>query len=531
MTGVPPARLVMLGIDAANPELLEQWAADGTLPNLAKLISRGAVTRTRGVEGFFVGSTWPSMYTATTPAGHGVHYLLQLIPGTYRLHWVAEAEFVRRAPFWEALSHAGRRVAVLDVPLTRLSKELNGIQVVEWGGHDSVYGFRTTPDDLASTLRTRHGTHPLGGSCDRSRRTVEDYASFVDALEAGVRRKASWTGELLDRGGWDLFMQVFTESHCVGHQCWHLHDPGHPAYDPAFAARHGDPLQRVYRAIDTAIGDLLARAGDARVMVFSAHGMAHRYGAQFLLRDILVRLGVTVPEAPSGDEQTTGGVVRRLARGVWNKLPVAARRPIRAIRSRGTRQPSGAPRVPTLRVDAGRSACFPLNNGLAVGGIRLNLAGREPNGALQPGAEADEFCDRLAADLTQMVDDRTGRPLVRRVIRTDTIYAGDQRDALPDLLVEWDDTTPLDSSALGDSSRGRVRARSDATGVIEGVNDYARTGEHRLGGWLVVSGPGIGAGRLERSISLLDIAPTACAMLGTELPDVDGSVIREILGA
>lgn len=53
-----PARLVMLGIDAANPDLLERWAADGTLPNLARLIARGTVSRMKGVEGFSVGSTW-----------------------------------------------------------------------------------------------------------------------------------------------------------------------------------------------------------------------------------------------------------------------------------------------------------------------------------------------------------------------------------------------------------------------------------------------------------------------------------------
>jgi predicted AlkP superfamily phosphohydrolase/phosphomutase len=529
MSASPAARLVMLGIDAANPALLELWSADGTLPNLARLIARGTVAQTRGVAGFFVGSTWPSVYTGTTPARHGVHYLLQLIPGTYQLHWVAEAEFVRRPAFWEALSQAGRRVAVLDVPLTRLSNNLAGVQVVEWGGHDSVYGFRTAPDELAADLRARHGTHPLGGSCDRSNRTTADYARFVESLEAGVRRKAAWTKELLRRGGWDLFMQVFTESHCVGHQCWHLHDVQHPAHTPAFVDAHGDPLRRVYRAIDAAIGEVLEHAGDASVIVFTAHGMAHRYGAQFLLRDILVRLGVTVPDAAvdAGDAPT--GILHRLVRGIWHRLPMTMRRPIRALRQTEKRSRANGQPAPSIRYDTQRSKCFPLNNGLAVGGIRLNLAGREPTGVLQPGAEADAFCAQLRADLNQIVDDRTGQPLVRDLVRTSALYAGEQLAALPDLLVEWDDGTPLDSSALGDRSRGRVRARSDTIGVLEGANDYARTGEHRPDGWMVVCGPGIAPGRLDRPVSLLDLAPTASAMLGVHLTDVDGQVIPEFI--
>ena len=112
----PPAKLIMLGIDAASPALIERWTADGTLPVLARLRERGTHAAVRGIEGFYVGSTWPSMYTGVNPARHGVHYLLQLEPGTYRLHEVAHAEFVRRPAFWDALSRAGRRVAALPAP-------------------------------------------------------------------------------------------------------------------------------------------------------------------------------------------------------------------------------------------------------------------------------------------------------------------------------------------------------------------------------------------------------------------------------
>jgi predicted AlkP superfamily phosphohydrolase/phosphomutase len=502
---------------------------DGTLPNLAALAERGTSAALQGVRGFYVGSTWPSMYTGTTPARHGVHYLLQLVPETYRLHFVAAAEFVRRPAFWDTLSAAGRRVAVLDVPLTRLTPALNGVQVVEWGGHDSLYGFRTSPDELAAEITSRAGRHPLGASCDNAGRTREQFADFVERLEDGVRRKSMWSRDLLARGGWDLFMQVFTESHCVGHQCWHLHDPSHPAHDPEFVRQHGDPLRRVYRAIDTAVGDLVRAAGDARIIVFSAHGMAHRFGAQFLLRDILVRLGVTVPEADSGSAGGERSVLGSVARWGWDRLPESVRGPIRAARRRRTRSAGKSAGPPSLRVDVRRSACFPVNNGLAVGGIRLNLAGREPNGILAPGAEADTFCDRLAADLLDIMDDDTGRALVSQVVRTSALYEGEHLNALPDLLVEWNDADPLGSSALGPDGAGRVGARSRKLGVVHGVNDYARTGEHRAGGWMAAAGPGIPPGHLDRAVSLLDLAPTAAAWLGVTLTDVDGHPVSELL--
>jgi predicted AlkP superfamily phosphohydrolase/phosphomutase len=526
MSTAPPARVVMIGIDAASPTLVARWTADGSLPNLAALMARGTYADLRGIDGFYVGSTWPSMYTGTNPARHGVHYLLQLVPGTYRLHRVAEAEFVRRPAFWEALCAAGRRVAILDVPLTRLEPAMCGVQVVEWGGHDGIYGFQTAPPELAADLHSHHGPHPLLGACDRAGRTREAFAEFVATLESGVRKKSEWTRELLGRGSWDLFMQVFTESHCAGHQCWHLHDATHPMHDAEFVRVHGDPLRRVYQAIDAAIGEIVHDAGDAAIVVFAAHGMSHRFGAQFLLRDILVRLGVTVED--SAPAESRGGMLARPLREGWTRLPERLRRPVRALRRLAARPGTGAAALPSLRVDVRHSRCFPVNNGLAVGGIRLNLAGREPSGVVQPGAEAEAFCAELQARLLEIVNAETGRPLVARVRRTAEMYAGEHRDALPDLLVEWNDATPLGSSALGPPGAGRVRARSDAIGVLEGTNDYARTGEHRPDGWLIAAGPGIPHRRLERTVSLLDVAPTAAAMLGVPLPGVDGRPIDEL---
>ena len=294
-TPTPPSKVLVLAIDAANPGLLRHWAADGTLPHLRSLMSRGLTGQTRSVDGFFIGSTWPSFYTGMTPARHGLHYLVQLQPGTYDFYRTADRGLVRSDPFWSHLSRAGRRVGVLDVPLTRLDPAVNGMQVVEWGSHDAVFGFRTWPPQVAETITSRFGAHPLGPSCDAVGRSAEQYREFVESLVRGVQAKASLTREFLHRGGWDFFIQVFTESHCVGHQCWHLHDDRHPAHDPALAATMGDPIRRVYAAIDTAIGEVLQVAGDAIVVVMTAHGMSHWHGAQFLLQDILFRLGVAQP--------------------------------------------------------------------------------------------------------------------------------------------------------------------------------------------------------------------------------------------
>lgn len=518
-------RLLVLCLDAASPDLLDAWIADGTLPNLAGLVARGLVGRTRGLEGFFVGSTWPSLYTGTSPAEHGFHYQMQLVPGTYRIADRTRGAFVEREPFWRALGRAGKRIALLDVPLAAPEPEgLPGVQVVEWGAHDPFFGFSTRPADVASWIEARWGRHPVGASCDADARSARDYRDFALALEAGVQRKTEWTVELLRRGGWDLVMQVFGESHCVGHQCWHLHDADHPAYDAAISAVAGDPIRSVYRAIDRAIGEIVAAAGDVPCVVFAAHGMSHRYGAHFVLRDLLVALGAAALPAP-----TTRDRARSLAAAMWHAMPAAARAPLTALRPQRRMPNSGARRTRGIGVAPERSLCFPVPNGLAVSGIRLNLAGREPRGILAPGDDATRFVERLESELLAIVDDATGAPLVSRVVRTRDLFQGAHIDALPDLLVEWSERAAAGSTALGGAG-ARVVARSPRIGTIEAANDYGRSGEHRPGGWFVAAGPALPTGRLHREPSLLDLAPTFAALVGVALADATGAPITEIVG-
>jgi predicted AlkP superfamily phosphohydrolase/phosphomutase len=518
-----PTKVFVLGIDAANPALLKQWAADGALPNLRALMARGLVGNVRGLDGFFVGSTWPSFYTGVSPARHGFYYQVQLKAGTYDFYRPETEGLVKSDPFWRGLSGAGRRVAILDVPLAPLDPSVNGVQVVEWGSHDAVYGFHTAPASLAETVQSRFGAYPLGTHCDGVRRTADDYSVFIDALVKGVRTKAELTRYFLGQAGWDFFMQVFTESHCAGHQCWHLHDVAHPAHDPAIVAAMGDPLHKIYRAIDAAIGALVNGAGDGLVMVLTAHGMDYWYGAQFLLKEILFRLGVACP--PAGARAGRGALARATAAAKWGwrRLPSSVRHRLDPLRER---RGGGSP---TIGVDPASSYCFPLNNGLAVGGIRLNLMGREPAGIVAPGAPAAAFCQELAENLLAIVDERTNKPLIRRVLLTAELYAGDRLDHLPDLLVEWNDAIPTGSTSIGQGDNAIVRARAPKIGRVEGANHYGRTGEHRPQGLFIAAGPGIRGGVLDRAVSIFDFAPTFGKLLGVDLQDGDGRAIEELI--
>jgi predicted AlkP superfamily phosphohydrolase/phosphomutase len=185
--------------------------------------------------------------------------------------------------------------------------------------------------------------------------------------------------------------------------------------------------------------------------------------------------------------------------------------------------------MPPLRAVVGKSKCVPVPNGSPVGGIRLNRVGREPQGVLGPGSQTDAFCEELIGDLCAIIDERTGRPLITDVYRTDALYAGARREALPDLLVEWNGDVPTGTLAHAGGRGATVRATSAKIGAVEGTNSYGRTGDHVPIGTFVFAGPGVSASRREEPVSVMDFHPTVCALMGLPDPNVDGVVIPELV--
>lgn len=514
-------KVALLGIDAGNRYLLEQWAADGALPTLQSLLRKGLRGNTMSLPGVFTGATWASFQTGVNPAKSGVYSWMQLEPGSYEPHRCLTGERLKRKPFWRHLSDAGRRVTILDVPLTGVSEGLNGVQTVEWGAHDAQYGFRTWPHALAQEIEARFGRHPLRDICNGDRDTA-GFVEFRDKLLGGIATRADITRHFVRRGDWNFLAQVWSESHCVGHQCWHIHDPSHPRHDAEQARVVGDPLKQVYVAIDAAIGEVLGTLDDdTTVIVLASHGMGYKYGPQFLLEKILLALGVAAP-APA---PPPGVEARRMRDRFdpfltwgWQHTPATFRDWLQPIRAplRHYMLPDRKPRPPL--VDPAESKCFVVENNHAHGGIRVNLAGREPNGRIARGAASDAFCADLARDLLDIVDLDSGHPVVARVLRTDDFYRGEHRDLLPDLLVEWSSHAPI----------SKIRLGSDKIGEIAGEYRFCRTGDHFPGGMFVAAGPGIPRGTLARTVSIMDFAPTFCRMLDVDLPDVDGQPIVEL---
>lgn len=477
-------------------DIARDLAARGRLPTLASLLDTSAWAETRNPVGLFVGGVWPSFWSGSSPARHGFHCFLQLIPGTYEVARFDQHD-IRLPPFWQTLSDGGLRCAVVDVPITPVTGGTADIHIADWGTHDKMRSFTASPSDLVSEVRQRFGDHAVSGKCD-DYAARGAYGQLRDDLLAGVEGKARLSEGLLSQGNWDLFVTVFGEGHCVGHHFWRSRDVSHPAHDEELGAHLGDPIEDVYAALDTGLGRLLSCIDDDTVVfVLLSHGMGPHNDGDHLLAEVLRRIEDADARPPRA---------------------VALRERLRRNVRRARRWGGANARSELTSVDGSRRF-FRVPNNDAFSGVRINLVGREPAGRVHRGPELEALVEQLREDLLALTNTATDRPVVTEVIRTSEAYSGEALDVLPDLLVGWSREAPI------------IEVWSPKTDAVMKHPGALRTGDHRPGGLVLARGPSINPGPLGHPVSVTDLAPTIAAVLGTSLPDVDGRPVPSLTGA
>ncbi len=507
-----PARVVVIGLDAAEATLLEQWADEGFLPTLAHLRKHGATSRLDNSLETLPGAIWPELTTGRSAGKLALFYHpAQLHTGEARTRPVTADDYDASTFYWNVASRAGRRVAVIDQPHAVGFGGLNGIQIIEWGLHDRHFNVATQPPELLKEVRARYGDHPIN-SCDHFHGgTMGGYLGLLDAAIEGARRKTALIVDVMAREAWDLLACAFGESHCAGHHFWRFRDPSHPAHRPDAPPELRTALRTVYQQLDAGIAAVIEAAGPAaRVIVVASHGMGPKIGGPQLLPEVLHRLGLAdgKPWHQRVGLRTPSWVRRAIKRA--SPVPIPTRLQM------GTDSRYEQALGPRRRV-------VPLYNN-RCGAMRLNLVGREPFGSVQPGAEAEALLAELRNELLSLRAPVTGEPIVKRVVTATEAFGPDHHPDVPDLMIVF--RTDLGFLTACTSARvGLVQVP-----VSPGLDP--RSGDHWVQSRLWAIGPGCPQGSRLRDANVLDLAPTVLELLDVDVPSwIDGHPLPDLIAA
>ena len=242
-------RVLLIGLDSADAELIERWSDAGHLPVLAALRADGSWSRIGTTATALHVSAWPTLHTATRPGVHGIYHAYQIRAGEQDVHRTAASE-IALAPFWKHLDDAGARCIVVDAFMNAPVAGFGGIEILEYGTWTWFDQPRSTPEGLWKEIRARFGAYPAPEHTKVHGRPEPH--RFRDALVAGAAVKGALGRWLMREQPWDFLFFNFAEPHPAGHYLWHLQDSDYPLHPgeprgPGPAARGAAGARRVPR--------------------------------------------------------------------------------------------------------------------------------------------------------------------------------------------------------------------------------------------------------------------------------------------
>ncbi|NEO29046.1 MAG: nucleotide pyrophosphatase [Symploca sp. SIO3C6] len=542
--------VIAIGLDAAEPTLIEQWMSQGALPTLSRIREQGTYARLQNFDYYRAETPWTTFLTGCSPKQTGYWSPISFHPNTYEAELVEAYDFAEYQPFY-ALGE-DYRVAVFDIPQSTLSQQVNGIQVLAWGAHSPQTPSHSLPASLFEEIVNKHGVHPGLHKDHVGCYDLDAITRLEDILKTGISRRGAICQELLQQEPWDLFLTIFGETHAAGHFMWHLGQRNHPLYEALGSRASKDSMLEVFKAIDQAIGEILTKApSDAHIIVFSAHGMgvnvmdlpSGTFLPEFLYRfSFPGKFGLTSGElGTSPDSPITSLKKQSWSWETWsrkyetNPLKRFLRReaPYRVFKHiepfLGTSEQPDLVSPHKLNEQKNPLSfqpaewykpCWKQMKAFALpsfseGYIRINLQGRESQGIVPP-SEYDHLCEEISQKLYRLQDARTGTPMVKKIIRTRQLPT-DNHPKLPDadLVVIWQEEYASD--VVDSPELGRI-----------GPVPHFRSGSHRSQGFFLASGPAIEPNSSLAPGHSLDLTPTILSLMNAPIPEYfEGKTLLE----
>ncbi|MBI4021218.1 MAG: alkaline phosphatase family protein [Candidatus Aenigmarchaeota archaeon] len=448
-------KVFVLGLDGAPPELVfGEWL--DSLPNLKKLVGSGLHGTLESTIPPSTTIAWNALASGQDASGLGIYSYTYREGNKTRLY---NSLHIKARLLWDILSDAGKKVTVLNVPLTYPPKKVNGHMVTDFLTPDASCEF-TYPPSLKQEL------HAFLGKDYQFDATDEGLGGYKSVEKTQLLKRIYEMTDIhlktlkhMLKKDWDFLICDILGSDRMLHTFLSYYDKSHPKYTPS---AFGSALPEFFTYLDREIGEILSLLPkDTLVVVCSDHGIRKVLG-KINLNDWLMREGYLFLKAP-------------------------LRSPVKFDFS---------------LVDWSKTKAYAI--GSYQGRIYFNLEGRDEHGVVKR-KEYESLQKELTEKLTLIPDDK-GKTLETKVFRPQDIYSGPHKDKAPDLFVYFDNLVWGVNNDFGNEG---LHSQEDTVGATDGG--------HSPDGLIIVSGPGIPKKDLGR-MKITDVACFILDRMGVPVP-------------
>jgi len=471
-------RVVVLGIDGLNPDLLKFWMED--LKNIKEMQQSGVLGSIVSPVPSSPPYEWISFQCGKNPGAFGIWGEYYRDDFSYSLEKLVDSRIVdkRVRCLYRILPTLGQKVAMINVPaswpppkipagfcISNINEIIDGCFTWPKDLTDELSGLIN--DCISSVKAVTRKYHELDME-DAQKRIYEMDCRFFSLVKHFIsEKKCDYVLAFIN--GIELMSHLFLRDFDINHCCFRKD------------SSHKDVLLDYYQKIDSSIGEIKNMLDEDTVLIiYSTHSVKRLHG-RFNLNEWLIQNGYLVLHD-------------------YPEKPVFLR---------------------DHNVDWSKSRCWAIGSS---GQIYINLKGREPEGVVEAG-DYDNILERLSEDLKGISDDR-GNVLKNKVVRRDEVFFGEFVDYGPDLFVSIDEGRWSVNNMVG--YRNSCLFLNDETGASSGKG-------YDPCGYFCIAGSDFPSAGEMKGISNLNIAPTIIDIMNLRAPytlmqyEMEGQSILEIL--
>ncbi|NWG03420.1 MAG: alkaline phosphatase family protein [Syntrophaceae bacterium] len=502
-------RTLIIGLDGATFDLIHPWVQAGQLPTFAKLMSQGVYAPLKAWPNLNSAAAWSSIVTGYNPGQHGIFNFVDALPQIGTTWQPSTAMARKKDPFWRYLSAAGKRIGVINVPITYPADPIHGFML---SGMD-------TPD-----IHSPGFAHPPE-LCDELQRQGIDYVIDVPRLQfseegdpyqvpRAIQRMMDTHSRtilhLMKNRPWDTLMAVLVVTDRIQHFRW-------PAEGISFDQPDWAPIFSIYQQIDSFLGKALELIDDkTTVLIISDHGFGPLRLARRCLNQLFAQLGLL--SYRSGADRLTNKLLERILVYGRKTIPFSFQKSLAKTFPGLHRRAIHEHELSSIDWSTTKVFYSPH-----MGTLTINLKGREPEGIVSV-EDYNPLRKEIQEILLNVTDPVSGQKIIQAVHLREEIFQGPYLAKAPDLVIEWN----------YDVARSAICYPAEKEPFI--IHPPKRfdagerwTGDHRPYGIFIVCGPDIKRGSRVSNATLYDIAPTILYLQDHPIPnDMDGKVLTEI---
>jgi predicted AlkP superfamily phosphohydrolase/phosphomutase len=502
-------KLVVIGLDGGTFNAIDPLIEENKLPNIERIIKEGVRGNLLSTIPPVTGPAWASFMTGKSPQSHGLYDFVKPLPNDYKRQIVSYKD-IRSKTIWSILSEYGKKLGVINVPVTYPPPEVNGF-LISGMLTPSIESQFTYPISLSNELQSKYGEYILDIWWQKyGRNRVKN---FIQDLTNCTVQRQKITLDLMGSKEWDFFMTVFSGTDRIQHSLWQYLFPENRNSLSKKEKQVRELIIFYYQQIDKSIGEIFNFINSrANLLIMSDHGFGPLRG-KFYLNKWLEEIGLlSYDKRKIKKFRLKSSIIPALRQIIRVADPLNVRNKIISKMSNNSGRMS--PYNFLDCIDWSKTKAYAASN--TEQGLYINLAGREPQGIVKPGRDSNEVREKIIKELKNLVDPEKKERFVSEVYKKEEIYSGPFVNRAPDIIF----------FLKGGQYIADVQPRNY---LFEELSWKTGTGTHRMEGIFIAFGEGIKKGIRIKRARIIDLAPTILNMMNTPIPiDMDGKVLEEI---